>query len=187
MNRITHRLAWYLRDASHRLGLFGAVGMALLGACVLFYAIAVLPLASESAALQREIAEIDQARDAQRAGTRTEAASPAEQLAQFYRFFPGRDQAADRVAVLYSIAAGHGVLLDQGTYRMVPDRGGKLWRYEVTLPVKGDYPQLRKFLSQALAEMPHLALDRVSFQRQKAGDATLEAQIKLTFFFGEVP
>ena len=62
---------------------------------------------------------------------------------------------------------------------------GKLWRYEIVLPVHGTYPQVRVFLAQVLTKIPHLALQSVSFERQKVGDAMIEANIRLTLYLGE--
>ncbi|WP_411885183.1 hypothetical protein [Polaromonas sp. YR568] len=182
------RLVWNAREVRRIIGLPGAVGAAMLAAALLFYAVAVLPVAAESAALAREITALEAARQAAPAdGTREKPSDPVRQLAEFYRFFPKSSQAPDDLAKLHELAAVHQVQLDQGTYRLVRDRVGKLLMYEIALPVKGDYPQLRKFMSQALTEIPYLSLDSVSFQRQKASDTTLESQIKFTLFLVEAP
>lgn len=180
-------LAWRARELRRAVGLPGVVGAAILAASLLFYGVAVLPVASESAALAREVAALDAARQPGVEGVREKPSDPVRQLAEFYSFFPKSSQAPDDLAKLHGLAAVHNVQLDQGTYRLVHDRVGKLLMYEIALPVKGDYSQLRKFMSQALTEIPYLSLDGVSFQRQKAGDATLESQIKFTLFLVETP
>jgi len=184
---ILPKLAWHARELRRVVGLPGAVGAGLLAAALLFYAIAVLPVAAESDALGREIAALEAARAPVAEGVREKPSDPVRQLAEFYRFFPKSSQAPDDLAKLHALAAVHQVQLDQGTYRLVRDRVGKLLMYEIALPVKGDYPQLRKFMSQALTEIPYLSLDSVSFQRQKAGDTMLESQIKFTLFLVEAP
>jgi hypothetical protein len=181
------RLAWRARELRRAVGLPGVFGAAILAASLLFYGVAVLPVASESAALERELAALDAARRPGGEGVREKPSDPVRQLAEFYRFFPKSSQAPDDLAKLHSLAAVHNVQLDQGTYRLVRDRLGKLLMYEIALPVKGDYSQLRKFMSQALTEIPYLSLDSVTFQRQKAGDTTLESQIKFTLFLVDAP
>jgi hypothetical protein len=183
---ILPRLAWHARELRRAVGLPGVAGAALLGASLLFYGAAVLPVAAESAALERELAALEAARQPA-AGVREKPSDPVRQLAEFYRFFPQSSKAPDDLAKLHELAAVHHIQLDQGTYRLVRDRVGKLLMYEISLPVKSDYPQLRKFMSQALTEIPYLSLDSVSFQRQKAGDTTLESQIKFTLFLVEAP
>jgi hypothetical protein len=75
-------------------------------------------------------------------------------------------------------------VLDQAEYRPLPDPEGRLTRYQILLPAKGTYPEVRRFLVQAGSEIPGLAVDGISFQRQQIGDSALEAQIKLTLFLG---
>ena len=182
---ILPRLAWHARDVRRRIGLPGVIGVLILLAAVVFYGTVAMPAAYESAALAKDIAALEAARGSPSDNAQKRAPDPVQQLEEFYRFFPRGQQAADDLARLHGAAAAHNVQLEQGTYRMVKDRVGKLFLYEITLPVRGDYPQIRKFISQVLTEIPHLALDSVSFQRQKAGDATLESQIKFTLFLGE--
>jgi len=83
---------------------------------------------------------------------------------------------------LHLNAEDQGLVLLQAEYRPVPDSEGKLVRYQILLPAKGTYPEIRRFLSQASRELPGLAIDGINFQRQQIGDAVLEAQIKLTLF-----
>lgn len=182
---LTPRLAWQARASARRAGVPGAVAVGVLAAVLMVYLGAVRPAAQASAALQREIAAVEALRHAPPDAAGQRPADPVQQLADFYRFFPKTGKASDNLVKLHEVAALHGLQMEQGSYRLLRDRGGKLSLYEITLPVKGEYPQLRKFMSQALAELPHLALDSVSFQRQKAGDATLESQIKFTLFFSE--
>jgi len=42
-------------------------------------------------------------------------------------------------------------------------------RYQVVLPVKGSYPQVKRFLAQAMHDTPGLALDAISMQRDQGG------------------
>ena len=57
-------------------------------------------------------------------------------------------------------------------------------RYQFTLPVRGTYPQIRKFVDGALADVPALSLDSIQFERRKIGDATVDAKLKLVVFLG---
>jgi len=109
----------------------------------------------------------------------------AEQLRQFYQFFPDRNSLPEWQTKLYETASENGVVLDQGQYQLSHDDKGAMWRYDIVLPVHGSYPQVRKFLGQTLARIPHLALQSISFERQKVGDAMLEANIRLTLYLGD--
>jgi len=65
-----------------------------------------------------------------------------------------------------------------------PDKTGKLARYQVTLPVKGSYVQIRQFVDQALIDVPVAALDDINFKREAIGATQLEARIKFTLYVG---
>ena len=58
--------------------------------------------------------------------------------------------------------------------------------YRVTLPVRGSYAQVRQFVGHVLKDMPTASLDAVRFDRRKAGDAQLEAQVRLTIYLRPV-
>jgi hypothetical protein len=58
--------------------------------------------------------------------------------------------------------------------------------YRVTLPVRGSYAQVRQFVGHLLKDMPTASLDAVRFDRRKAGDAQLEAQVRLTIYLRPV-
>src|SRR5207247_1260076 len=55
-----------------------------------------------------------------------------------------------------------------------------LWAYRVTLPVRGSYAQLRGFLGVLLTSMPTASIDALRFERKKAADTQLEAQVRVT-------
>ncbi|MGY4829025.1 GspMb/PilO family protein [Sphaerotilaceae bacterium SBD11-9] len=52
----------------------------------------------------------------------------------------------------------------------------------ITVPVKGEYRQMRKALDRVLLEMPNLSLDQVMFRRQQASDSQLEAQLRFSLW-----
>jgi len=64
--------------------------------------------------------------------------------------------------------------------------------YRVTLPIRGTYAQIRRFVGTTLKDMPSASLDALRFKRKGIGDPQLEAQVRLTVYFrpaneGETP
>lgn len=110
------------------------------------------------------------------------ATSPASQLERFYGHFREAGTAPGQLAKLHRIATANGIVLRQGEYRLVAGGEGRLSSYQVTLPVSGAYPAVRKFLAQSLDELPTVALDQVTFERRRIGEAGVDAQVRLTFF-----
>ncbi len=176
------RLLWRARQCIGALGWPGLVATLLLALCMAFHFFALQALRENLASLQREA-------DTLRLQSKTRPAqqkvlSPAGQLAEFYQFFPKQDAVPDGMAVLYKAAAQHNLTLEQGEYRLAQERDGRLVRYDMTLPVKGGYVNLRKFMAQVLHEAPNLSLEGVTFSRQKIDDAALDAQFRFTLYLG---
>lgn len=170
---------WYARRTLDQLGMPGVAGLSLLAFCAMFYFSAVMPASQEVRSLNSDVMVQAHIR------RETSHVSPDRQLATFYQTFPKVKGMTDALDKLHDAAMLQGVTLEQGEYHLVRNGADKLARYEVVLPIKGDYLHLRKFLSQALADMPYLALDSVEFQRQKVSDTALDVQVKMTMFLTE--
>jgi hypothetical protein len=169
---------WNLRRSLEQLGLPGVAGLGLLAFCGMFYFSTLLPEQNVVNSLQREL-DVAQASPA----SNQKVQQPADQLKMFYEFFPLAATAPDTLlAKLHEEASANGVTLDQGEYRVERNEGDRLVRYGVVLPIRGEYLSIRQFLSQSLVEVPYASLDKVEFQRQKITDATLDAQVRMTFF-----
>lgn len=165
--------------ATVRLGWQGRLGLGLLVLAAAAYFLAVAPAAER-------LDELEHSAHAQasRAGSPAlGGARPAdEQLVEFYRFFPGDKEFVDWLGKVALIANEDGLAIDQAEYTVVEDVGGRLARYQVTLPIRGDYRQIRRFLSTLGSEVPIVALEQVQFDRQKVGDTVVNARIRLAIF-----
>ena len=175
-------LRWRAQAAMKSLCWPGVVGLGLLAFCLAFYGSALLPAQGRLAEMHDQVNALG-ARIAQMK-TVPQQETPETQLAAFYQFFPDFAATPDLLEKLYAAAETSGIVLEQGEYRLASSKEDKLERYQVTLPVRGSYPAVRKFLGRVLADLPAASLDSVSFQRQKVGDTQVESQIKLTLYLG---
>jgi hypothetical protein len=160
-----------------RLGPAGIVALGLFLAAGAFYANAVVP-AEEEAAAQRTALERLRSRTPYRP---VSVDSRAEELRRFYLLFPPPDQLNVQIERLHRLARRAGLDLAQGEYRLEKRTTG-LWAYRVTLPVRGSYSQFREFLSALLKDMPTASIDALRFERKRAADTQLEAQVRLTLY-----
>jgi hypothetical protein len=160
-----------------RLGPAGIVALGILLAAGAFYVNAVVP-AEEEAAAQRAALERLRSRTPYRP---ISVDSRAEELRRFYVLFPPPDQLNLQVERLHRVARAAGLDLAQGEYRLERRTAG-LWAYRVTLPVRGSYGQFRSFLSALLKDMPTASIDALRFERKRAADTQLEAQVRLTLY-----
>ena len=164
------RLERWLR----RLGPAGVLGIGVLLACAGVWSDALAPL--EEHAREERLA-LERLRN--RTPYQPVSNGREEELQRFYALFPPVAQLGAEVERLHTLARQSGLELAQGEYRL-ERRAEGLWAYRITLPVRGSYSQFRGFLSAVLAGMPVASIDALRFERKKALDAQLEAQVRLT-------
>jgi hypothetical protein len=160
-----------------RLGLPGVLGIGLLLAAAGFYLSAVAPA-------EREIAEQRLASERLRARSPYQpvaAGGREEELQRFYALFPPIERLSAELDELYGLARASKLELAQGEYRL--EKGVGLWSYRVTLPVRGSYSQIRAFVGAVLRDKPIASVDALRFERKKAGEPMLDAQLRLTVHF----
>ncbi len=107
------------------------------------------------------------------------ALSPAETL---YASLPRHDELAPQVERIYAAAAAEHLALLQGEYARTEVQGTRLVRYRITLPVRGTYAQVRRFVAAATVAVPGLAIDDLNLQRKAVADAQLEARVQFSLF-----
>lgn len=164
------------------LGVPGILGLGLLAFSGAFYFSAFSP---ESARLEELRAEMAR-RERKRLPTLDEDPGYSrEALGAFYGFFPPSNQLSDQIRKIYSAAENQSVQLEQGEYRATKDSVGQLMRYQISLPIKGSYTQVRKFVAAVLVDIPNLSIDSIQFERQRVGDPTVEARVKLVMYLGQ--
>ena len=159
------------------LGVAGILGIGCLLACGAFWISALEPAKQELAA-QRAALERMRARNPLQP---ISGGGRAEELRRFYNLFPSAAGLTPELERLHRLARGARLELAQGEYRLERRPSG-LWAYRVTLPVRGSYAEVRNFISAVLKDMPSVSIDALRFDRKKADDAQLEAQLRLTLY-----
>lgn len=165
-----HANAWL-----RRLGATGVLGIGVLLACAGFWASALQPMRAELTAQHLALERL-RARLPYRP---VSTGGREEELRRFQSLFPTAAGLTDELERLHRLARRAGLDLAQGEYRL-ERRAAGLWSYRVTLPVSGSYPQLRDFVAAVLKDMPVTSIDALRFERKKALDSHLDAQIRLT-------
>lgn len=177
-----NRIRWTARYWLRRLDFPGVIAIGILAILPAFYFSTVRPeqvrleLARESVAMLNEQFQL---------GGKSVSGknlSLEEQLAEYYRKFPAEESSPEWLEKLMTLAANNGLSLNDGDYKATRDNVGKLVRYQMTLKVKGEFPQIRKFLTDLPTVLPVIALEDVRFERQKVSDAIVEAKIKLVLY-----
>jgi Tfp pilus assembly protein PilO len=176
------RLQWALKRWLIVLRWPGWVGLALLAFAATFYAAGVQPANKRLHALDQQAAEL-----AQNSGGRALAAEPVggrSQLSNFYAFFPSSPSLPDVMAQLERSAMQHDLLLEKGEYRLIREQDFRLSRYQITLPVRGSYADVRGFVNEVLDTVPTVALEELTLKREAVDEPELEAKVRFMLFLG---
>jgi hypothetical protein len=177
------RFRWLSRRWRSILGWPGVAALGMLVSLLPFYLSAVRPLQAHLEEVRQSVSR--QLRHDAHAGKQDGGLQgPDEQLDQYYRFFPPVRSAPQWLEKLVALAESCGLGIDQGEYQAAPDKVGRLVRFQMTLPVKGEYQQIRRFLAALPGEFPVVALEKVQFERQNIADPAVEARIGLVLFLG---
>jgi hypothetical protein len=159
------------------LGGAGVAGIGLALFCIAFYASTLTPAQHE---LERRSTAGERPRNRLPA-QRVADGDPALELARFYAFFPPAEALTKELERLYAHARASELHLQEGEYRLEPRASG-LTTYRVTLPVRGTYAQVRKFVGRVLQDMPTASLDTLRFERKRPAEAQLDAQLRFTLY-----
>jgi hypothetical protein len=88
---------------------------------------------------------------------------------------------------LFDAAGQSGLELVQGEYRLVDVKDAGLRRYQLLLPVYGQYSEIRSFLAKALNQDAALALTAIQLRRDVIESTDMEAVLSFTLFLEAAP
>jgi hypothetical protein len=175
------QLRWKIMRMLPLLGWPGILAISLLMMCIPFYFSTISPLLTNLDALKIELTttrdhSLNQPADDHLLDT------PAEQLAEFYKFFPAEKSSPNWLGQMVELANKKGLALNHGEYAVTRDTVGQLRRIRITLPVEGTYPQIRQYLAELIGVVPSMSLENVQFERKDISDTELQAKIKLVLY-----
>ncbi|HMU90950.1 MAG TPA: GspMb/PilO family protein [Pseudomonadales bacterium] len=168
----------HLRHQLHRHGWPAAAGLLLGLMALLWQLVIVQAVRSETLAQQAALEALRHQRAAQSTPRQVEG----RRLSDLHASLPTDSDALAVIERLHHAATLHGVELPQGDYRLSRDASGTLLRYQITLPARGGYPQLRAWLADLMNALPTIALDGLAVQRDDVGSGRIDARVRLTLF-----
>lgn len=174
-------LRWLARREASRLQSRGIVGVALIVVAAGFALSTLLPTRHRVETLRAEVAEL-------RTRLKSSGENPnvppprTTQLENYYAFFPAVESLPDWVGRVHTAAARNGLALESGDYLLERRKGVRLAQYQITLPVRGSYAQIRGFVAEVLEKVPAAALEDVVVKRENIGVPSLEARIRFVLY-----
>ncbi|MBX3617715.1 MAG: hypothetical protein KF839_11385 [Nitrosomonas sp.] len=180
-----------LRWQMGRLGNSGKIGFGLIIAASIYYALAVIPQETElqklkdrAVSLQAQIVSKKSSSDGT-GGETGQKMSSDQALQVFYDFFPRIDSSPFWIRELVGLAQKRGVELASSEYRLINESDARLARYEMILPVKGNYSQIRAFIADALEAVPAMAISAVAIKRENTTADKLDVRLEINLYLNK--
>ena len=148
-----------------------------------FYLGAIMPMRHALAETTQRAIELQQnAENLQQASIDATRRAPAGQIEEFDSYFPTENSAPDTLELMMREATKKGLVPKQAEYRVIRTNPGEVLSYQLTLPLKGTYPQLVEFISDILPKVKNISLDNIVFQRQKISETRPDSTLMLTLY-----
>lgn len=182
------RLMLQLRWQAGRLGTVGKVGLGLIVVAGIYFFSAVLPQDSDLQKLKERAETLQLQELAKQSPGEMESGrklNSDQALQVFYDYFPRIDSSPFWIRELVQLAKKHGVDLSSSEYRLMNESDARLARYEMILPVKGRYPQIRAFMAEALVKVPAMAISAVALKRENITSDKLEVRLEINLYLNK--
>ena len=165
---------------------FGPVGLAAMAVGTLTLAMAIgalLPQWQTVRELRADEADASAQVERVKRGELKIAVKPEQQaLDSLRQRLPGQPQASELIERMYHLASAEHISLARGEYALGIDPKTQLARYQIMLPVRGSYLQIRGFLKGLLKQLPTLVLEDLELQRKRIGDRELNGRLRMTLY-----
>ena len=174
---------WKLRQIIKKLGLFGLLGLAIALACSLFYASKIMPINNQILAHKIILQQAGLSNIKQKNLSSPISSAPqtntSDDITKFYARFPDGASLPKWLSLINETALKQGLLLNRGDYKLTQIKASpsQLSRYEIVLPVTGQYSQIREFVAQVMYQMPALALSEMQIKRENTLSPKVEARL----------
>lgn len=189
-----NNIAWLMINYARKLGVLGILGLAIALCCCLFYTINIIPVQQQKSDAQLKLLGLKNHPEKpvlseESAENVSLTQSTAEDIQHFYAQFPNGESLPKWLRLIDGNAAKQHLILNRGDYKLTQIKPKKLdaaseesspnalSRYEIVLPVTGQYSQIRQFIAQVLHDLPALALSDMHIKRESAQSPTVEARL----------
>ena len=102
-------------------------------------------------------------------------------IPKFYDLLPRQKDVNSKITTILNVATNNGLAIDKVEYDQ-PLSTSPLIQYQIKLPLKGNYIQIRQFIDQVLNTLPSIALNDISLRREDITTNQLEARLQFTLY-----
>lgn len=189
-NSKLHHAYWYLSHFAKKIGSWGLIGLCLTIASMLFY-VSKVPeieaITEEARATKEELIAKSNNNKIFDVAESTPQTS-FDEINRFYSTFPKAVALPQVLAMINRIANKQKLALNSGDYKFnkVKETNTvnkkKITKYEIVLPIKGQYLQIRTFIAEVLQQSPALALMDMQIRRENSLNQSVDAKLVFVIF-----
>lgn len=187
-NLLLQHGAWQLAKIGKQLGLIGGLGAALLLACSLVYFIILMPLNQQISDAKSLRGQAPLTQEININAKLLPVKSLADEIEAFKKNLPQAESLHDWLALIDQTAVKQKLILNRGDYKYSKTKQSQisdafyLSKYEIVLPVTGQYKQIRQFITQVLQMQPALALSDFKMTRENSLSPNVEARLMFVLY-----
>jgi len=183
-----HYIQWLSSSLLKKLGSWGILGVLLSVFSIIFYVSKTPELVTLTETAQSRLEALKTQNE-----MRPEVKIPSQQnileeINIFYERFPNAVELPKILSEINNLAEKQKLALNSGDYKFnklkqtTSLRQHALTKYEIVLPVQGDYPKIRAFIASTLEDIPAIALSDLEITRESTLDANVEAKLVFVLF-----
>jgi Tfp pilus assembly protein PilO len=185
---------WLALKFFKSLGSLGLASLSILLGCSLFYVFMALPLDAQINMAQQQLDNVKPNEMTLSNAQEIPANDMSQDIAAIKKMLPHANTLHDWLGLIDKAAFKQGLRLNRGDYKFTQIKQSKIAgnqkvsdnqyasRYEIVLPVTGQYVQIRQFIANVLQSQPALALSSLKIQRENALAANVEARLVFVLF-----
>ena len=108
--------------------------------------------------------------------------SPQAALNTFYQFLPREDEATVLLNQVLDITQQHGLVPEKVDYTLTRQPSASFSKYQLTLPLRGHYLDIRRFIAEVMSTLPSAALNDIALKREDMMSDQIDARLHFTLY-----
>ena len=180
--------AWQLACLSKNLGALGGLGTALVLGCGLVYLSVLMPMGQSIKDIKQSLESLPVTPKSHLKIAQLPEQKIENNISIFKKTLPKAESLHEWLALIDQAASKQKLHLNRGDYKYNKTKQSQisddfyLSTYEITLPVTGQYAQIRQFIAQVLYLQPTLGLSDIKITRDNSLSPNVEAKLVFVLY-----
>ena len=173
-----NKVQWFFVRATEKVGIAAGFAWFILLLIVAYVISVFVPAQQKLESLEKQLQEIPP----------TEKVvyvyeSPSD---QFFRDVPDFNSVTTSIQTIFDEAKKQRIDINEVVYKDVQRSGEHIIRYTMSFSVVASYPKVKDFILNSLSSLPYLALEQLTFERDKVNKNMVTSYLRFTLYVMEV-